>query len=56
MMNTLIYCPQCGYESSFPHSEDLVKGQTISCKGCSMSFNIFTVYKSLYEEIPIAKG
>lgn len=51
----LIYCPQCGKESSIPNSDELAKGQTLACENCGMRFNIFTVYKSLYEEVPIAK-
>lgn len=29
--------------------------QTVSCKSCHEPFNLFTIYKTFYEEIPIAK-
>jgi hypothetical protein len=50
-----IYCPECEHEVTFSHSADIAKGQTLRCEKCGTDFNIFTVYKSFYEDIPIAK-
>lgn len=54
-MNAYIYCPQCDHEFTLSNVSEIAKGQTIECESCSMKFNIFTVYKSYYEDIPAAK-
>lgn len=54
-MTIFIYCPQCEHEAGVSHTADIARGQTLRCERCGMEFNIFTVYKRFYEDIPTAK-
>jgi hypothetical protein len=54
-LTIFIYCPQCEYEATVSHGGGIAKGQSQRCGKCEMDFNIFTVYKSFYEDIPTAK-
>jgi hypothetical protein len=49
-----LYCPYCEGEFTTLMIE-VGKFQTVTCKSCHKPFNLFTIYKTFYEEIPIAK-
>ncbi len=50
----ILYCPFCEFESNVD-MHDVEKGQTIACSSCTRKFNIYTIYRSFYEDIPLAK-
>lgn len=53
-MEITLYCPFCEFEIK-KELDDIDKGQTQTCLNCNGKFNIFTIYKSFYEDIPLAK-
>jgi hypothetical protein len=54
-MVTILYCTECEREITIYHTADISKGQSLRCAGCNTQFNVFAIYKSFYEDIPLAK-
>ena len=54
-MSLKVNCGNCD-QQNWVDFEVLKELQRVKCEGCGKSFNIFGVYKSLYDTIPLCKG
>ena len=54
-MSLKVNCANCD-QQNWVDFEAFKELQRVKCEGCGTSFNLFGVYKALYETIPLCKG
>ena len=49
------FCPFCAEKFTIRQDTDFELGKQVTCEKCKKKFNIFEIYKNIYEEIAIGK-
>lgn len=54
-MENSAFCPHCAEKFIIKHDSNFELGKQVTCKNCETKFNIFEIYKNIYDEIAVGK-
>ena len=54
-MENSAFCPYCAEKFIIKHDSKFELGKQVTCEYCKEKFNIFEIYKNIYDEIAVGK-